>query len=174
MRGCMLYELGVPPETATGAAQAVSPDAVAEVLKHIAWHHRSPVSYYEREHSNLRLYRAGKFSSADGVGAPTEGKSVAQAAHGSPATQGVDVGEVTKRGDRRSKKPQMIAAFKRLCAGAHLRAKKTIARNMTKKQIWIVVCAEIGVEAGVRGYGYAVFFKHVGSLIDDWAHQPSN
>ena len=59
-----LYELGIPPVTATATAQRIDADALDEVFNHIAWHYRSPGGYYAREHINLRLYRAGRFTSA--------------------------------------------------------------------------------------------------------------
>ena len=69
--------------------------------------------------------------------------------------------------DSRSKKREMTKSFSKL------RKTPKINRTMTKKSIWLKVIRELGVE-GVRGYGYSVFCKHLGSSIDKWQRPPKN
>ena len=78
-----LYDLGVPPETATGAAKAISLDALPDVLGHIAWHYKTPCGYYGSDLVNLRLYQPGRFTAATQDAAPKA--SVTQAASDSTA-----------------------------------------------------------------------------------------
>lgn len=77
------YDLGVPPETAVDTAKAVSLDALADVLDHIAWHHKLPHGYYGSDPVNLRLYQPGRFTAATPAAAPKA--SVPQAASDSTA-----------------------------------------------------------------------------------------